>query len=539
MLALKDDKSRKLPILGARRRAADAGDFDHTLAAWHFVYYLAGVLALVSLVVREPLLFLAAIIILIVGVVPEVWYRYVPDGLRVGQEPSPPRAMFGDVVELDLHVENRLPLPLPWVLVRDEMPDSLPFEQVRLRRSVKSERAVLESTLALWAYQRVRRKYKVLAAWRGAHELGPVSFVVSDPFGLLTREYTREARCTLLVHPPVAPLQQFGLDPFAPFGQIKGSRKLLEDPLFTNGVRPYMVGDEPRRIHWKATAKTGELQSKVYDPSARHTVAIFLDVRTISQIRLGTDRILAELAIACAASVARWALDQKYSVGLYSNGTLSAAPIATTAAPSTEYDTTSSEETPTNESRFASDQAQFSGLVRLRVPPSSRGEQLSRLLDGLARLLPYYGMPMDLLVALEERRLPRGATIVFIGTEGVVDVPLIVALRRARAHGYDVSLLLTHNDEMEDTNADGQAYLADFNTHRIGGQHVWEDIVSSVLGKNRNRQATSTAGPFDSMPGDSGDDQPVLVTPGVVSNGDAYEPRRESGPRVPRPIVMD
>lgn len=513
------------------RKGAAAGEtagFDDNLAAWHVMYIVGAALAVASLLVREPLLFLAAVLVAIVGVVPELWYRYVPEGLRLTQRPAQSRAMFGDIVEMDVSIENHLPLPLPWVHLRDEAPEALPFERVRLAPTTKNERAILDATLALWAYQRVRRKYRVLASARGPHEFGPATLGISDPFGLLIREYTREARSVLLVHPPVVPLEWFGLDPIAPFGQIRSKRKLLEDPLFTNGIRPYISGDEPRRIHWKATARTGELQSKVYEPSARHTVAIFVDVRTVSNISLGSDRTLAELAIACAASVADWAMNEKYSVGLYSNGTLSAAREHDAPQPD---DPTPSQQSSGSGAAYA----QLAGAVRLRIPPSSRAEHLPRLLDGLARLLPYFGMPMDLLVSLEERQLPKGATIIFIGNESVVDVPLIIALRRAREHGYDVSLLLTESDTIGGMDDEGKSHLVSLSVHHIGGQHRWHEITTGILGSDANRRATDGPAAFShTVFTDTGGKQGANAR----QNGAAREPERAGRARVPSAFTI-
>src|SRR5699024_12843334 len=40
---------------------------------------------------------------------------------------------------------------------------------------------------------------------------------------------------------------------------------LFSDPLMTNGTRGYIPEDSMRDIHWKASAKTGELQTRLYD----------------------------------------------------------------------------------------------------------------------------------------------------------------------------------------------------------------------------------------------------------------------------------
>lgn len=484
-------------------------------------YYTAGVLALISALVRQPLLFVAALLIVALTAIPEIWYRYGLRQLVVARRPATTRAVFGDSTEVTLRIENRKLLPLPFLEVVDDFPDALPVEGMRLGPSAKPERATLTNTVSLWAYERVRRRYRVRAIARGAYSFGPMTVRVGDPFGILTRETTANVTATLLVHPLVAPIERFGLASKAPFGDRKSPRRLLEDPLRVSGIRDYEPGDEPRRIHWKATARTGSLQSKVYEPSTRHTLAVFVEVRTYNRSLMGYDPQLVELAITAAASVATWAFEQKYAVGVYSNGTVSTAdldgaPLVYRGAESQAERSGGEGNVPVNGAsgtRGAEGSTYWRGEIdtpaigdmamrvgsslRLRVPPSARPEQEVKILDGLARLLPYYGLPMDELVVMEQHRLPLGATVVYIGAEAAVDVPLILALRRLREKGHAVSLLLTRADdasasgEPQAAPGEGLLHVADLPVHYLGGRQLWRELESDVLGHGVERKASS------------------------------------------------
>lgn len=511
------------PLGGKARRVSDMSREppDETLLRRRPLYVAAVVVALLSLVLRLPLLFIAALLIFMMTLVPELWYRFGLRAVFVDRRPAVTRAAFGDVVEVGLLLENRKPLPLPWIELADEYPDSLPVERVHMAPSAKPERVVLTSATALWAYQRLRRRYRVLAAARGAHVFGPLTVRTGDPFGILTRELNTDLLATLLVHPIIAPLEHFGLEPSAPFGEMKSRRRVLEDPLRVAGVRAYAPGDEPRRIHWKATARTGELQSKVFEHSTRHTLAIFLDVRTFSHAHMGYDAALAELAICAAASVARWGVDQRYSVGLFSNGALFSALLEEELAGATVTGDSAAAGRSETE-RVAAEIARYSGALRLRVPPSSRPEQVVRILDGLARTLPFHGKPMTEVLAGEQARLPLGSTVVFIGTESLVDVPLIVALRRVRGNGHSVSLLLTQGAIAPGVDAEGSLHLTDLDIHYLGGRQRWEELVTDVLGQENARRMLEGYGHslrqvFES--GDRGDRRAAAVPPDPQATG--------------------
>src|SRR6266566_5148192 len=84
-------------------------------------------------------------------------------------------------------------------------------------------------------------------------------------------------------------------------------------------TRRYTVRCNMRRVHWKATAHTMQLQSKVYEATTTYTLVLFLNVATYIDAIHGIQPEIQELSICAAASVADWALNEGYAVGLYAN----------------------------------------------------------------------------------------------------------------------------------------------------------------------------------------------------------------------------
>jgi uncharacterized protein (DUF58 family) len=509
---------RRGPATSSPRTGAPA---DETLLARRPLYVIAVGLIILALILRVPLLVAAGLVVLVLAVVPEIWYRFGSLGLRVSQAPAVRQVMFGDEVDLIITVENRQPLPLPWIELTDELPSALPASGVRLRPSINPERDAFTSVLGVWAYQRVRRRVRLRCLARGAFRFGPLRVRQSDPFGILVRERQIDQPSVLLVYPLVAPLERFGLPARSPFGELKSSRRLLEDPLRVAGVRPYQPGDEPRRVHWKASARTGTLQSKIYEPSTRHTLALFVDTRTFDRTLYGYDPLLAELAITTTASVAAWALEQGYAVGVYSNGILGAPELdeemarqarqrvlasaeeePRDPAPGTSGPTrpaahgTGTPPAPTERESLARRLARLGATQRLRVPPASNPAQLGRVQEGLARLIAGTGLPMETVLTAEQGRLPLGTTVIFIGAEAVLDVPLIVAMRRLKAAGHDVTLLLTGAAETAAAESGARLQLAGLTIHRIGGREIWNELVADATGQRsegRRRGASRPA----------------------------------------------
>src|SRR5689334_21093305 len=86
-----------------------------------WLYLVFGVL-LASLLFREPRLFIVCLIILLTGIIAQLWDHYCLAGLSYKRELGQTRAFFGEQVPLTLEIGNAKPLPLAWLEVEDTMP---------------------------------------------------------------------------------------------------------------------------------------------------------------------------------------------------------------------------------------------------------------------------------------------------------------------------------------------------------------------------------------------------------------------------------
>jgi len=84
-------------------------------------------------------------------------------------------------------------------------------------------------------------------------------------------------------------------------------------------VRPYERGDPLNRIHWRATARTGMLHSKLYEPSCVAGATLLLDFHNAS-FAVKNAPYRSELAITATASLANAVYQMGEQVGLITNG---------------------------------------------------------------------------------------------------------------------------------------------------------------------------------------------------------------------------
>ena len=116
-------------------------------------------------------------------------------------------------------------------------------------------------------------RYAVPGTVRGRHEVGPLRLAARDPFGLVVRTRSTRAVDVLLVVPAVVPLP-------APArrGAGTGGVAALPSPGEDDVVlRDYRPGDDRRRVHWRASARRGELVVRREDAPRRAGAVVVLD----------------------------------------------------------------------------------------------------------------------------------------------------------------------------------------------------------------------------------------------------------------------
>jgi uncharacterized protein (DUF58 family) len=236
----------------------------------------------------------------------------------------------------------------------------------------------------------------------------------------------------VLVYPKVYPLEGYDLASRRPIGEVRMVHRLYEDPTRIAGVRAYQQGDPLNRVHWRATARTGQLHSKLYEPSTVAGATIVLDFH-----RDGYDPkdepVRSELAITLAASLANALYQMGQQVGLVTNGRDAVDRIreegwaVDAAARSDAVDS-------------AAMQGSSERLSPVVVETRRGPEQLMRILETLARVELTDGLSPAQLIDETTSRLPRDATVVVIAS--TVSTETAVFLGGLRRQGYAVTAIV-------------------------------------------------------------------------------------------------
>ncbi|MGD9798345.1 MAG: DUF58 domain-containing protein [Acidimicrobiia bacterium] len=221
----------------------------------------------------------------------------------------PPRVHAGSPGRVDLRILNESARRTPVIELRDPVGD----DQVA---------AVLVAPM--WPDTAVDAQYAIDTSHRGIVRIGPLSAVVSDPFGLARAASDVVGTVELTVLPAldaVAPLPHTsGDDPHD--GTDHPSAVIAKGDEFY-ALRPYVVGDDLRRVHWKTTARRDELVVRQDHPPWQARSTILLETRHAAHTPESFERAVSAAASVAAACATAGHLVRLVTTGGYDSGTAS------------------------------------------------------------------------------------------------------------------------------------------------------------------------------------------------------------------------
>jgi uncharacterized protein (DUF58 family) len=231
----------------------------------------------------------------------------------------PPRVPVGHVADVHLQVKNVSRLPTSVLMVED-----------RLSYTLGGRPRFILDRLEPGGSRDV--SYPIRSDVRGRYKLGPLSVRVADPFGLceLTRAFSTVDE--LIVTPVVHPLPDIGLG-----GEWTGGGEAHSRAVSTSGeddasTREYRHGDDLRKVHWKSSARTGELMVRREEQPWQSRSTLILDTRATAHLGDGPGSSF-EWAVSAAASVGVHLAQAGYTMRFLTD---SGVDLATHSAASTE-----------------------------------------------------------------------------------------------------------------------------------------------------------------------------------------------------------
>ena len=244
---------------------------------------------------------LAALPLLAAAYVGQTRYR-----LSCTRNVEPGRIPVGSPARVLLRLSNLSRLPTGTLLLEDRLPYALGSRPRLVLERLGGQRA---STVA----------YTVRAEVRGRYEVGPLVVRLTDPFGLceLTRSFATTARLTVVPQTESLPSVRLAGE-YAGSGDSRARSVAVhgEDDIAT---REYRNGDDLRRVHWRSTARVGELMVRREEQPWESRATVVLDTRRQGHRGEGPTSSF-EWAVSAAASVSLHLRRSGYRIRLVTGG---------------------------------------------------------------------------------------------------------------------------------------------------------------------------------------------------------------------------
>ncbi len=265
---------------------------------------LAIVLVVAAFSTGYPFLFFLVYLGLLIGGGSYVLTRMGLADLEAGYAVNQLTGHVGDRLRITYTIRNTGRLPKPWLEVHNptNLPNGLPGRALSL--GGRGERSWL---------------VRALLERRGHFRIDPLQVRTGDPFGFFEASAGVGHGITLVVYPKIDPLPFFRLPPASIEGAHASPERTLQTTPLATTVRPYAPGDSMNRIHWRTTARTGEIFVKEFDLEQTTDVWLFLDLDSELEAGIGDDSTT-EVAVRAAASIADKAIAENRAVGLTVSG---------------------------------------------------------------------------------------------------------------------------------------------------------------------------------------------------------------------------
>lgn len=177
----------------------------------------------------------------------------------------PERFSNGNDNEVSVYIENRYPFPVNLELI-DELPFQFQKRDLRIPATLRSAET-REIT------------YRLRPVKRGEYHFGTLNLYISGRLGLLQRRFRPDGEETVKVYPSFVQMRRFELLAISNRLWEAGIKKVrrIGNSMEFEQVRNYVIGDDPRFINWKATARKGDLMLNAYQEERSQQVYSLID----------------------------------------------------------------------------------------------------------------------------------------------------------------------------------------------------------------------------------------------------------------------
>lgn len=172
----------------------------------------------------------------------------------------------GDTQDISLKISNDSIIPVAYIEVVNDT-----FEDLLRKYHGDAFFLNLNSSKFL--------KKDVVFRKRGIYDFGITTIKTSDIFGVFNHTKKYKNNAGIKVYPRIYQIKSLFLGGSEKLENRLSNESKVEDLTLIKDIREYRIGDSLKRVHWKLSAKHGDLYVKNYDYVSGIQCNLFLDMR--------------------------------------------------------------------------------------------------------------------------------------------------------------------------------------------------------------------------------------------------------------------
>ncbi len=215
------------------------------------------------------------------------------------------RMSNGDENPVSISVQNKYAFKVLLEVI-DEIPFQFQARDVSFKRTLKpGERRLIN--------------YNLRPTERGVYEFGRLMLFASSELGLIKRRYQFCKSTSVPVYPSFLQMRTFEIMAASNRLHEIGVKKIrrIGQAVEFDRIKEYVVGDDPRTVNWKATARHGSLMVNQYQDEREQPMYCLLDVGRVMEMPFNGLSLL-DYSINASLVIGNIALKKQDRVGLLS-----------------------------------------------------------------------------------------------------------------------------------------------------------------------------------------------------------------------------
>lgn len=233
-----------------------------------FFIPIAVVIGLFVVSFAFPVMFYVALALLVISIlllIVDAYWLFQKVGKFKAERNTGSLAMLHEPHQVEISVRNNTNLSLKLLLI-DELPYQLEQRNFKL-------------AFGLGAQKSIKHHYAIVPNKRGKYHFGNVLLFIHTPLGFASRRISFLQKMELAVVPSIPEMKRqelkAGKNLLAGVGQQR--TRARGNSYEFDEIKPYVLGDDPRNINWKATSKVGETMLNLYEDERSQNVFSVID----------------------------------------------------------------------------------------------------------------------------------------------------------------------------------------------------------------------------------------------------------------------